>query len=478
MRALRSKGRGARRAALSVSLALVLTAVAAASAHADSGGVQQLANLPEARGAVSINFIGKTMFVSTFHGLYSYDVRNPGSPRRLGAVALPSWENEDMDVDRRRQLVFVSRDPSGFTTPAVPSKFPYGAVHIFDVSKPGLMKLVNTFLLPAGHTTTCINRCDFIWTAGPGRGVNQPADWGGRPVFGTDVRDPAHPKPCLAPIDTGRNDGKTDYAHDVQVDANGVAWVSGRGGVRGYWTSGRHTNPLTRRKQNATACHPVPYAGGGSPATATPSRFMHNSWRNVRAAARGVPKGHILYATEEHNVLGDEPDCKVAGRFVSYDLAGSFGGQGWRDIARSRFRMKVLDTWTPEGQPGAPDCSVAYQSAHYFTDRGDGVLAQAFYQAGVRFLDVSNPRNIRQIGWWRPLDTAAWAPYWHDGVVYVADFSRGIDVLRFTGSRGHALRAPAVTARAAGLTGDSAFSWLCPVRVPARTPAPRGTVLG
>ena len=45
------------------------------------------------------------------------------------------------------------------------------------------MRQVGFFTLPAGHTTTCVNRCDAIWTAGPSKGVQQPGDWGGRPVF-------------------------------------------------------------------------------------------------------------------------------------------------------------------------------------------------------------------------------------------------------------------------------------------------------
>ena len=29
------------------------------------------------------------------------------------------------------------------------------------------MRQINTFTLPAGHTTTCVNDCDVLWTAGP-----------------------------------------------------------------------------------------------------------------------------------------------------------------------------------------------------------------------------------------------------------------------------------------------------------------------
>ena len=43
----------------------------------------------------------------------------------------------------------------------------------------------------------------------------------------------------MEPVDLFRQDGVTAYSHDVQVDDMGIAWVSGDGGTRGYWTKGR-----------------------------------------------------------------------------------------------------------------------------------------------------------------------------------------------------------------------------------------------
>ena len=479
-----------RRAACGVVLLAALALPGSALGAESSANVERLANIPELRAAISINFIGDTMFVSTVHGLYSYDISKPASPRLLGTFNIPTWENEDVDVDPARKRVFISRDPRNFTTPAAPGAFPVGAVSVVDVSDPANMRQTGFFTLPAGHTSTCVNRCDFLWTAGPIPGVDQPSTWKGRPVFATDVRDPANPVPCPDPIDTGRNDGVTDYAHDVQVDSAGVAWVSGAGGVRGYWTEGRHRNPLSGRVEDASACKPVPYGGSGTPDSATPSRFMHNSLRTPgparpacarhsgtraarrkcarrhdkwrRAQAAGLPAGlthdRVLYGTEE-NVTSE---CETSGRFTTYDLEGTFNGEGFRDTDKTHHRMKVLDTWTPQDQEGASGCA----SAHYFTSRGDGIFANAFYEQGVRFLDVSNPRDIRQIGWYRPEDSNTWAAYWHDGLVYVADLQRGVDVLRF-GGRAMG-RTPAPLGGRVHFTKMGAdFGYMCPAKPPA-----------
>jgi hypothetical protein len=426
-----------------------------------SSNVEFVGNIPEMASAISIAFIKDVMFVSTAHGVYSYDVSDPAMPERLGALPMYIWENEDMTVDVERELIFISRDPRGFTTPATPgSLFPYGAVHIIDVSNPSLLTQVNVFPVPAGHTTTCVDNCKYIWTAGPvASAATQPADWDGRPIYATDVTDPTNPVECPKPIDTKRNDGKTDYVHDVQVDRRGIAWVSGAGGVRGYWTSGTHRDPISGSIRKATGCKPIAYAGGGTPESGTPSRFMHNAWRNLNVKVDGR-KGDVLFGTEENTVS----DCKESGRFATYDLKGSYRGEGFVNTSKTHFRMKVLDTWTPEGAKGATGCD----SAHYFTDRGDGVLAYAFYGQGTRFLDASDPRNIRQVGYFRPDEANTWAAYWHDGYVFVADFTRGIDILRFEGGRNYArVAAPKLQRATASFRGNPSFGYLCPIKVAA-----------
>src|SRR3954470_6086255 len=299
-----------------------------------SSGVTFLANLPELRTAISLNFIGSTMFASTVTGIYSYDISDPAAPKLLGALPQYIWENEDVDVDAKRHLLFLSRDPRGFTSPAT-TAFPYGAVQVIDVSNPRQMKQLSMTLLPSGHTTSCVDACRYTWTAGPAAAATDPSDWGGRPVWALDMRDPAHPVKCPRPIDADENDGRTDYTHDVQVDSKGIAWISGSGAVRGYWVTGTHKNAKTGRLQRATGCDPVPYAGGGTDLgqLATRDGVMHNS---LRPRYLG---GNVVLATEE--VTGTS-DCKAAGHLAAYDISNSYGGAGFRSTPAHKFRMRLL----------------------------------------------------------------------------------------------------------------------------------------
>jgi hypothetical protein len=204
--------------------------------------------------------------------------------------------------------------------------------------------------------------------------------------------------------------------------------------------------------EEATGCDPVPYGGGGTDLGQLKTRggVMHNSLR----------RGDALVVTEE--VTGS--DCPGSGKLVTYSLKETYGGAGFRSTKAHPFRMRPLDTWTPEKQAGSSGCD----SAHYFTDRGDGLLAMAFYAQGTRFLDVRNPRDIKQVGFYRPDDANTWAAYWRPGgYVFVADFTRGVDVLR-VGALRNQVAAPAV-ARPAANKPSPVWQWLC--QVPATRPS-------
>ncbi|MQA96186.1 MAG: hypothetical protein GEV11_16625 [Streptosporangiales bacterium] len=393
-----------------------------------SSGAELVGSVPEAKGAIAVNFLSyrdgrEIMLVSGEFGLKSYDIgADPENPRLVGELNLPGlWETEDTEVDAKRKYVFLARDPRAFGGDVTTGE---SGIYIVDARDPADLRIISFTNVPAGHTTSCVNDCKYLYTGGPARAASMPADWGGRPIWVTDVRNPAKPKVFPNPIDTGRNDGKTDYVHDVQVDSTGIAWVSGRGGVRGYWTSGFHRDPLTKRFRRATAPDPVPYAGGKINETSVTSAFMHNSYRPVGNDAEAPGDGRYVYITEETFVDG----CAGDGALVIASLDGSFEGQGWRSTPENPFRLKTVGTWRVDGQEGS-DPGSASCSAHYFDVRDD-ILVQSFYEQGTRFIDVSDPANPRQVAYHRAGDAQSWQPKWQDGLVYVADNERGIDILR------------------------------------------------
>lgn len=394
--------------------------------------VEFIGQLPEAVGATAINFLDygskKVMFVTGRFGLKSYDVTNPVKPKYLDSIDMPGfWQNEDMDVDPTRKLVFMARDPRAFGQNQATGE---SGVYIVDAKKPADLKVLTYTEVPAGHTTTCINSCQYLWSGGPRPADWQPKDWSGRPIFVVDVRNPKKPVVHHDPVDLGRNDGVTDYAHDVQIDEAGVAWVSGAGGIRGYWTKGRHWDPVEGKYRKATALDPVPYAGGKfyqSNQETWGGSLAHNMERPLEAMG-SYKAGQVAFVTIENFTSS----CETDGRLLIVDLADSHKGQAWSSTPENPYRLPVIAEWSPFGQPGSK--AGAGCSAHYFQMR-DGIIAQSYYGQGTHFIDVNDPKNPTQIGYYRAEGGSNWAPYWNGDVMYIADGARGVDIIRPTYNR-------------------------------------------
>jgi hypothetical protein len=479
-----------------VALAGALASGASASAATPPPGatisdsLRYVGRVPDSSKIVEGKFdtvMGRDVLVTTGrYGFRTYDVRDASHPRLLDSYQPPDilgengyWQDEDMELDVRRKLIIGALDPRhddvdqtscpgiGNNTTLDPPRSktrPPGCksgFYVISYANPRHLRQIGDLVeLPVGHTTSCIDNCRYVWTGGPARredlaylGPFEPGGRGdGRPIWVTDLRDPAHPRTFDQPIDLKRNDGLTDYSHDVDVDGHGFAWVSGRGGLLGYATKGRWRDPRTNRVRRARPWNPVLVAGGGLPGgdngVAQPQTdFIHNSTRPTdgKVRARGVRRGHVALMTEEDFT---EP-CNQGGRIVAADITSSLGGEGaTNSTPENPFRMTPLDSFHPARNaqeseaPPNTDCS-----AHYFEVSGS-TLGAAWYHQGLRVIDASNARNLRQVGYYYVVGTDpetnpssnSWDTAWRGNLVYLFDMDRGIEILRLKGGPGRAAK--------------------------------------
>jgi hypothetical protein len=434
---------------------------------------------------------GKDVLVVTGRfGFKTYDVSDPTSPRLLDDFLPPEiadsgyWQDEDMELDTRRKLIIGALDPRHNDRDSAATGCPdpdnlsvrdpdcKSGFYVISYANPAKLKQIGDFVsLPAGHTSSCIQDCRYIWTGGPARRDDQgslgpilpasPATGNrligdGRPMWVTDLRNPAKPKVSDEPIDLWRNDGYTDYSHDVDEDEEGIAWISGRGGIRGYATSGRHRDPYLDRWREATPLDPVLVAGGGVGGTAQPTMFMHNSGRPTDGSvqASGVEDGNVLAGTEEDFTS----PCGASGKIVLSDITDSLGGEpASQSSLDNPYRMRPLDTFhpfvdTPETANPELGCS-----AHYFEIEGP-MLGAAWYGQGLRLLDIGDARDIRQVGYYRVTGTGTDNPSSNSwdmafktdrrkgDLLYLFDMSRGVEVLRMKKGVDASRRMESVTA--------------------------------
>ena len=169
----------------------------------------------------------------------------------------------------------------------------------------------------------------------------------------------------------------------------------------------------------------------------------------------------MLAVTEEDYL---RPGCEGQGSLQTWQISDARNSDG-------SIKLELLDLWTTElnellagkgRSPATVNCS-----AHWF-DEDRGLLAQGWYDQGVRFLDISNPRDIRQVGYYATAGSF-WAAYFAPTdpareIVYGLDTLGGIDVLRIdrSGAMG-TVAAPASTLTPDRYRADSRFRMACPI---------------
>ena len=382
--------------------------------------VSYLGTLPEP-GVISARFRDGLMYVSSEGGLSIYDVRVAERPVEIGSLELPNFENEDIDLGRN--IALISNDPSAGA----------GLLHVIDISDPTAPRRMTSFNtgtvdggaftkplgVPGvgwgtGHTASCVDECNWVYLAGTGSGLDI-----------VDLRDPANPKYAgNFPADEAKlghpNEffGAAGVVHDVQFDGDGNALVSGMGGVAAYDVTDPLNPKLVYRTDDTSKSRYFQTLGNDDGSTVN-DYIHHNSMRlkNSDVATSGgnpASDSDIVAVTEEDYT---RPACRGAGSFHTWKLG---------DDGVARF----LDRWDVEIDPTRQSLC----SAHYFDVRG-GLVAQGWYEQGTRFLDVSDPADIRQVGFWIPNKTMTWGALYPptDGtgeVVYSLDNARGIDVIR------------------------------------------------
>jgi hypothetical protein len=253
--------------------------------------------------------------------------------------------------------------------------------------------------------------------------------------------------------------------HDVHVDKAGVAWVAGGDGtigfdVRNYPQSGGPLNPPIAARTGDAALNdedafdgPTNPANPGAETTYDPENakdtvndFIHHNALRPGGGETVLIAEEDLYNRRVSNMPGG---CEVQGSFQTWRVASG--------------QLKLLDTWKTEFNELLTDAdqdpwggdivpTMGLCSAHYFDER-DGLVAIAWYEQGVRLLNIEDPTSIEQVGYWMGTGGATWATYWSPtakDILYAVDPKRGVDVLRVRRKAAQQVEAPILPAWTAG----------------------------
>ena len=435
-------------AALTVVAGLPATALSTVPVIA-SDSVEVVGTIPNVT-AISAAFATDKpiMYQHTLNGLVTYDISNPTLPKPLATLPLPNFQNEAMSLGERpdgTKFLIIGFDIYGVTPQDQKAALDYELV-IIDVTNPAAPKLRGRVKTESSaHTVSCVTQsCELAYTSGAYEPFFNPIDL-------TDLDNPKQLPKIYSLAEEG---------HDWDADDAGIQWHVGTKGAVAYDVT-EPLKPVPLNSSNTAGVDTTDFAG--KPYN---NFILHNSIRPNATAfqadvAPSLGAGNVLLITEEDYV---HVSASGAGRCGQYEGAFSTWHIPHLDAQRyaaenpagvnlvsadrkayGKGSIAPLDLWNTELlASGTTTPAGAFCSAHYFDYHQDGIVAQGWYQQGTRFLDVRDPANIKQVGYFFTGALETWGAYWvpeYDAagiqtgkktdLVYTNDAVRGIDILRF-----------------------------------------------
>jgi len=405
--------------AAAVAAALVSAPAASAGLPAvdevDSGGfasenVQWVTTLPQHTGTSGGKLVDDHYYVTDPRGLFIYDVSKPEAPALVGELLAPqggvgaALAQEDPDTNGKILLV------NGYHPDGADGATANGWLLVVDVKDKTAPNVVGSLNL-YDHTWTCILDCKYAI---------------GRTGHIVDLRDPT--KPAVV-ANWKEHVGVQGYMHDFEEVAPGR--VIGAGQPSLYMDV---RNPLEPKV--LTSFDPKFKSLG----------YHGASWPNQA-------KDPLLLMGAEVAPSNAGSDCTDKGihAVATYDATDvikvdkkQFGPRGSDSAAIMRQRAQAnfvkLEEWRVAGRGAYADGNAPAHTlycGHWFDPHPDwkagGVLALAHYDWGTRFLDVSRDGKMEQIGYFQPVAGHTASAEWiSDEIVYVHDYRRGLDILRFS----------------------------------------------
>jgi hypothetical protein len=383
-----------------------------------SDNVEWLANIPIHNGTAGGKLVDDHYYLTDPRGVFIYDVSDPTAPQMVGR--LPAIQGSTHVVfaqeepDTNGEILLVNGfHPSGSVTP-LPG-FGLLVVDVSDKSNPTVIGSLAVY----DHTWTCVLDCTYAI---------------GRTGHIVDLTDPTQPDRVASWRDFVEGD---DYMHDFVEVAPGR--VIGAGQLSFYLDLTDPRSPVELARLDSDF-HSLGYHGAVWPNNGTDPLMLLGAEVDPQGA---LPVGDDCTDESVHAVATfDATDVLAVDRKQFGPHAERGREQGRRqghERQREQAQFHKLHEWRIAGRGVYADGLAPGHTlfcGHWFDPHPDwdagGVLAIAHYDWGTRFLDVGADGAMEEIGWFQPIQGYTGAATWvTDEIVYVHDYRRGLDVLRF-----------------------------------------------
>jgi hypothetical protein len=392
-------------------------------------------------------FEGNLLYQGNYNGFQIFDIEEPSSPELLVSVVCPGGQG---DVSVYGDLVFMSaQETRGRLDCGIEgvadsiSAERMRGVRIFDLSDLSNPRQVAAIQSCRGsHTHSLVtdpNDSENVYVYIQGTGSVRPVE----ELAGCSGADPDEdPNTSLFRIEVVRVPLAAPERAEI-VNMPRIFADEQTGDIAGLWAGGDH-GAGTQESRRTNQCHDI---------TAFPAIGL------AGGACSG--NGILLDITDVENPRRVD---EVVDPNFAYWHSATFNNDGskivftdeWGGGSAPRCRASDPPTWganaiftidngkmelagyykLPVPQTDTENC-VAHNGS-IIPVPGRDLMVQAWYQGGLSIMDFTDPANPFEIAFFDrgPLSIESlftggyWSTYWHNGRIYGAEISRGIDVFR------------------------------------------------
>lgn len=339
-----------------------------------SDNIEWIKNIGISFDGVGGRLVGNYFYTNDQHKMMILDVSDPLNPVLTGFIPMPQeviLSREDIDTNGK--IMVLPQTSQG--------------LHVIDVEDKANPTILAT--VPGNqHTQSCILDC--TWAYGSDGNIH-------------DLRDPSKPRLLERKWSDGKPSGN---GHDVTEVAPGMVLTA--------------TQPMMLLDARKNPTNPKLLALGSN----EDFRFIHS----VLWPRNG--KDDFILAGGETLV----PRCNERnGAFMVWDASKWKKTRTFTMVDEYRMQNGTYTDGSPAVNPVG--CSSHWLEPHPKFKNG-GLVAAAFFDHGTRLIDVSGTGKITEVGYFMPWGGSTGAVYWiTDEILYAVDYTRGIDILRYTGKK-------------------------------------------
>ncbi|HWC13489.1 MAG TPA: hypothetical protein VG929_02700 [Actinomycetota bacterium] len=358
-----------------------------------SSNVQWVSINPAHAGTSGGKLVGKFYYLTDPRGLFIYDTSKPESPQLVGRLAAPqigtgaALAQEDPDTNGKILLV------NAYSSGGSPT-----ALQVVDVSDKAAPKVIGSIAL-SDHTWTCFLDCKYAI---------------GRTGYVLDLTDPTAPKEIGNWKD---HVTQPSYMHDFEEVAPGLLIGAGQ---PSFYIDMRNPTKPKQLSAFSPEFHSLGYHSAIWPRKGKDSLLL--------MGAEVAPQGG-------NSAAGSDCAQDNVHALATYDASAAV-----KRGPRPGAIFRRLSEWRVAGRGAYADGKAPGHTlycGHWFDPhpkwRNGGIVAIGHYDWGTRFVDVSRDGKMEEVGYFQPVAGHTSSAEWiSDEIVYVHDYRRGLEILRFS----------------------------------------------